>query len=120
MTKQKEVEVWLEKYDNPMKPVVEKLRDIILTADDRIDECIKWQAPTFTYKGNIASFFPKSKKHASLMFHQGAKIPGSHPLLQGDAETGRSLKMGSVEEAEQNSEAIQKIILAWCDWQDQK
>jgi uncharacterized protein YdhG (YjbR/CyaY superfamily) len=58
MPKQKEVEVWLEKYDNPMKPVVLKLRDIILAADDRIDECIKWQAPTFTYKGNIASFFP--------------------------------------------------------------
>ena len=48
------------------------------------------------------------------------EIPGSHTLLLGDAETGRSLKMGSVEEAEQNSEAIQKIILAWCDWQDQK
>ena len=118
MPKQKEVEVWLEKYDNPMKPVVEKLREIILSADHRIDECIKWQAPTFTYKGNIASFFPKSKKHASLMFHQGAKIPGSHPLLLGDAETGRSLKIATVEEAEKNREAIQKIILAWCDWQD--
>lgn len=120
MPKQKEVEAWLQQYDNPMKPVVLKMRDIILSTDDRIDECIKWQAPTFTYKGNIASFFPKSKKHASLMFHQGAKIPGSHSLLQGDAETGRTLKMASVEEVEQNSEAIQKIILAWCDLQDQK
>jgi hypothetical protein len=54
------------------------------------------------------------------MFHQGAKIPGSHPLLQGDAETGRTLKIGTIEEAEQNGEAIQKIILAWCELQDQK
>jgi hypothetical protein len=52
-------------------------------ADARIDECIKWQAPTFTYRGNLASFFPKSKRHASLMFHVGAKIPGTHPRLEG-------------------------------------
>ncbi len=120
MPKQKDVEDWLEKYDNPMKPVVLRIREIILNSDKRIDECIKWQAPTFTYKGNIASFFPKSKKHASLMFHQGAKIPGSHALLQGEAETGRTLKITSVEEAENNRKAIEKIVLAWCEWQDQK
>ena len=57
MPKQQEVNQWLENYDNPMKPVVLKIREIILGADERIDECIKWQAPTFTYKGNLASFF---------------------------------------------------------------
>ena len=119
MPKQKEVEDWLKKYDNPMKPVVMKVREIILNADERIDECIKWQAPTFTYKGNLASFFPKSKKHASLMFHEGAEIPGSHRLLQGEAKTGRTLKISSVEEAEKNQQEIEKIVVAWCDWKDQ-
>jgi uncharacterized protein YdhG (YjbR/CyaY superfamily) len=56
--------------------VVMRIRDIVLGADPRIEETIKWQAPTFTYKGNLASFYPKSKEHASLMFHVGAKIPG--------------------------------------------
>jgi uncharacterized protein YdhG (YjbR/CyaY superfamily) len=79
MTKNKEVDAWLKKYDNPMKPVVMRVREIVLAADTRMDECIKWQAPTFTYKGNLASFFPRSKKHAKLMFHTGAKIPGKHP-----------------------------------------
>ncbi len=119
MPKQKEVEDWLERYENPMKPVVLKLREIILSSDRRMDECIKWQAPTFTYKGNMASFFPKSKKHASLMFHQGAKIPGTHDLLEGEGETSRAMKIGSVEEAEKNRPAIEKIVKAWCDWKDQ-
>src|SRR5688572_18865985 len=60
-----------------MKDVVLRIREVILEADPRIEECIKWQAPTFTFEGNLASFFPKSKQHASLMFHQGALIPGS-------------------------------------------
>ena len=119
MPKQKEVEDWLRIYENPMKSVVLKVREIILNADPRIDECIKWQAPTFTYKGNLASFFPKSKKHASLMFHEGAGIPGSHRLLEGEAKTGRTLKISSVEEAEINRHEIERIVIAWCDWKDQ-
>ena len=56
----KEVDAWLTKYDNPMKPLVKRLREIILAADDRIDETIKWQTPTFAYKGNLASFQPRA------------------------------------------------------------
>ena len=59
-----EVDAWFERYENPMKPVVQRMRAIILGADERIEECIKWQAPTFTYQGNLASFFPNSKLHA--------------------------------------------------------
>src|SRR5688572_31661184 len=116
MAKSKEVEAWLSRYENPMKPVVERIRAIVLGADPRIDECIKWQAPTFTYEGNLASFFPKSKAHASLMFHSGAKIPGTHPRLEGDAELGRSLKIASVEDANAAKGDIEKVVKAWCDW----
>jgi uncharacterized protein YdhG (YjbR/CyaY superfamily) len=116
MRKQKEVEDWLSNYENPMKPVVLKLREIILNADKRIGECIKWQAPTFTYKGNMASFFPKSKKHASLLFHQGAQIPGLHELLVGEGTTSRTMKIANIEDAERNKQDIERIVKAWCDW----
>jgi uncharacterized protein YdhG (YjbR/CyaY superfamily) len=68
------VDAWFDRYDNPMKPVVQEVRRVILAADARMEETIKWQAPTFMYNGNLASFFPKSKQHASLMFHAGAQI----------------------------------------------
>ncbi len=118
MRKQKEVEDWLNNYENPMKTVVIKLREIVLNADSRIDECIKWQAPTFTYKGNMASFFPKSKKHASLLFHQGAGIPGLHKLLEGEGATSRTMKIATIEDAEKNKQDIEKIVKAWCDWKE--
>jgi uncharacterized protein YdhG (YjbR/CyaY superfamily) len=116
MARSKEVDAWFERYDNPMKDVVQRIREIVLGADARMDECIKWQAPTFTFEGNLASFFPKSKQHASLMFHLGAQIPGEHPRLEGDSDKGRVLKIGSVAEANAAKKDIEKIVRAWCEW----
>ena len=118
MPRQPEVDAWFERYDNPMKDVVQRMREIILDADPRVDECIKWQAPTFTYKGNIASFFPKSKQHASLMFHQGAKIPGTFSRLEGGGDTGRYLKVTDLHDAEAVKAELESVVRAWCDWRD--
>src|SRR5215471_949207 len=116
MPKSKEVESWFARYENPMKDVVLRMRDIILGADPRLGECIKWQAPTFTYSGNLASFFPKSKQHASLMFHTGAQIPGDHRLLTGGGDTSRVMKIGSIAEANAAKRDIERIVRAWCDF----
>lgn len=116
MGRSKDVDAWFARYDNPMKDVVLRIRAIVLAADPRIEECIKWQAPTFTYCGNLASFFPKSKQHASLMFHTGAQIPGKHPRLEGSGSTSRVLKIGSLEEANKAKRDIERIVRARCEW----
>jgi len=41
MPKNKDVESWLARYENPMKDVVLRMRDIILGANPRVGECIK-------------------------------------------------------------------------------
>lgn len=118
MPKSKEVDAWFARYDNPMKDVVLRVREIVLGADPRVTECIKWQAPTFVFEGNLASFFPKSKQHASLMFHQGAKIPGRHPRLEGTGDTSRVLKVASVAEANEAEPDLVRIVEAWCAWRE--
>ena len=118
MPRQPAVDAWFERYDNPMKDVVQRVREIVLDADPRVDECIKWQAPTFTYKGNIASFYPKSRQHASLMFHLGAKIPGTYPRLEGSGDTSRVMKVADLDEAEAARPELESIVRAWCDWRD--
>jgi hypothetical protein len=52
----KEVDAWFARYENPKKDVVLRIREVVLAADARIEESIKWQAPTFSYRGNLASF----------------------------------------------------------------
>jgi hypothetical protein len=112
----KNVDAWFARYENPKKDVVLRIRDIVLEADPRIEETVKWQAPTFMYKGNLASFYPKSKEHASLMFHVGAKIPGKHPRLEGTGDTSRVMKIATVAEANRARRDIEAIVRAWCDW----
>jgi hypothetical protein len=82
------------------------------------EECIKWQAPTFTYEGNLASFYPKSKQHASLMFHLGARIPGKHPRLEGTGDTSRVMKIATVAEANAARADLERVVKAWCDWRE--
>ena len=109
------VDAWFENYDNPQKSLVMAVRDVVLEADPRVGECIKWQAPTFTYRGNIASFFPKSKKHVSLMFHTGATLPDPLGILEGSGETSRSLKIADHEDLASKTPALQRLVRSWVD-----
>lgn len=118
MKRSPEVDAWFDAYDNPQKAGVQRVRELVLAADPRVTECIKWKAPTFVYKGNLASFFPRSKKHVSLMFHQGALIPGDHPLLTGDGATRRTARFASLEDIEAQADALRAVVRAWCAWRD--
>lgn len=118
MNKNPDVDAWLADYDNPMKPVVAAMRDVALKADKRITETIKWQAPTFMYKGNIASFFPKAKQHASLMFHKGAEIEGDFPNLEGDGKEARTFKVTDLKDMRAKKKELTAVFKAWCDQKD--
>lgn len=118
MNKNQDVDAWLATYDNPMKDVVIAVREVILMADARMGETIKWQAPTFIYKGNLASFFPKSKAHASLMFHKGVLFGGQFPHLEGDGKEARTMKFLDLADLRAKQEELAAIAVAWCDMQD--
>jgi hypothetical protein len=113
-----DVDGWLASYENPMKPLVERVRDIVLDADDRIGETIKWSTPTFVYKGNLASFQPRAKQFVSLLFHTGASIPGDHPLLEGGGDTARYARLENAADIEARRGELEAIVRAWCDARD--
>jgi hypothetical protein len=94
-----EVDAWFAEYEHPVKDAMLAVRRIVLS-DGRMSETIKWQSPTFMYKGNLASFNPRTKAHVSLMFHTGAAIPGDHPRLIGGGETARYMTFGNLADVE--------------------
>jgi hypothetical protein len=110
-----EVERWLEAADGPVAEMMRRAREIILGADGRVTESIKWQTPTFAYKGNIASFTP-AKRLLSIMFHRGAEIPGSHPRLVGDGRLARTMRFHDLDELEAGRADLEGAVHAWCDW----
>ena len=69
-----EVDAWFAERQHPLTDAMQLARRLILEADPRVTESIKWKTPTFDFRGNIVSFNP-SKKFVSLLFHRGAEIP---------------------------------------------
>lgn len=112
------VDEWFQVLDHPLKQEMLSVRWIILEADERIAESIKWQAPTYEYKGNLLSYQPRAKKFVSLMFHRGSEIPGDHPDLLGDAALARTMRLADEEDIERQREGLQAVVRAWCDWKD--
>ena len=109
------VEAWLAAYANPQKAVVERVREMILTADPRITESVKWSTPTFSFRGNLVSFQPQATKFVSLLFHEGASIPGDHPRLEGDGPHVRTMRFADMADAERGAAELQAVVRAWCD-----
>ncbi len=113
-----DVDAWFDAYDNPQKANVQRVRELVLSTDARITECIKWKSPTFVFAGNIASFNPRSRKHVSLMFHTGARIPGEFVGLEGGGDTSRYMKFDDAEDVEAKADALQAVVRAWCAWKE--
>jgi hypothetical protein len=114
MDRNPDVDRWLDAADHPLDATLRRAREIILAADDRVTESIKWKTPTFAYKGNIASFNP-SKHVVSVMFHRGAEIPGDHPRLEGDGRLVRTMRFADLDELEAGRGELEAVIRAWCD-----
>lgn len=114
MTRSPDVDAWFAQRDHPLEPLMQRTREVILGADDRVTESIKWKTPTFAYKGNIASFNP-SKRFVSLLFHRGAEIPGDHPRLEGDGKLARTMRFADLDELEAGRAELGAVIRAWCD-----
>jgi hypothetical protein len=112
-----DVDAWFAQKKPVQAEAMLRVREIILGADSRIEEIIKWSTPTFTYKGNIASFNP-AKKLVSILFHKGADIPGDLPRLDGGGDTARVMRFADLAEVEEGKADLEAVIRAWCEMKD--
>jgi hypothetical protein len=110
-----EVTAWFRDLQHPLKDAMLRARKIILGTDRRLSETIKWKSPTFVFEGNMASIDPRSKKHVQLMFHQGAKLPGKHPRLEGGGGTVRYMRFQDLDDVEAKRRDLQAAVRAWCE-----
>jgi hypothetical protein len=108
-----EVDRWFERKAPPQAEAMQRVRAIVLGADERVTESIKWQTPTFEFHGNIASFSP-AKRFVSLMFHRGAEIPGNHLRLEGDGKLSRTMRFSDLADVEAGRKDLERVIRAWC------
>jgi uncharacterized protein (DUF1697 family) len=76
-TSASDVEGFMSSLDHPRKAEIEALRKIILGVDRRIEESIKWNAPSFAIGEHFATFKLRPAETIQVVFHTGAKVkPG--------------------------------------------
>jgi hypothetical protein len=113
VTSSGEVDDWFAARAHPLEDAMQRVRRLILDADPRVTESIKWKTPTFSYNGNLASFNP-AKNLVSLLFHRGAEIPGDFPRLEGDGRLARVMRFADADEVDRGADELQAVVRAWC------
>jgi hypothetical protein len=108
------VDAWFAERKHSLTDAMQLARRLILEADPRVTESIKWKTPTFSFRGDIVSFNP-AKKMVSLLFHPGAEIPGDFPRLAGEGRLVRVMRFTDAGEVEAAQDELQSLIRAWCN-----
>ena len=124
-TDQQQVTQLIQNLDPSIRAAVEMLRQIILNTDKEISERIKWNNPSFYYKGEMKPFDPKAykreiavfnlhKNKIMLVFPSGAKVNDKSGLLTGDYADGRRLIVfNDLDDVKSKEAALQNFIKTW-------
>ena len=115
----------IQKLGKPYSDTIETIRQIILSVDKEIGEQIKWNSPSFFYKGVMKTFDPKEykrdivvvnfrKNKILLVFPTGAIINNKSGLLEGDYKDGRRLvNFTDLNDVKAKEKALKNVLRQW-------
>jgi hypothetical protein len=119
VNKTPEVDAFMAELEHPFKAEVQELRAIIKGVNPGITEQIKWNAPSFSYKGYMVTFNLWAKQHIHLVFHNGAILTNQSGLLEGSYPDRRMVYFSSMEDLKAKQTALEMIIQEWVQLMDQ-
>lgn len=112
------VDTYMRDLEHPLKPVIDAVRGIILGAHADITEGIKWNSPSFYYKGDMVVFHTRSPEHLLLVFPNGIVINDTTGLLEGDYVDRRMAYFRSIDDVKAKKAALENAIRAWVRYMD--
>lgn len=112
-TSTEKVDEFLAVLDHPFKAEVQAVRDIIKAVHPQITEEIKWKAPSFSYKGYMATFNLWARQHVHLVFHNGAILNQAGGILEGDYVDRRMVYFRSMDEVRAKQTVMETAIREW-------
>ena len=118
MAKPPTVDEFMAAIDHPYKAEVQAVREIILGVHPDITEQVKWNAPSFSYKGYLATFTLHRREYAMLIFHDGATLDDQDGLLEGDYPDRRMVYFHSLGDVAAKRPRLEFAIREWIDIKD--
>jgi hypothetical protein len=118
-----EVEAFLAALKHPRKAEIQALRALILGADRRIAERVKWNAPSFHLADDFATFKLRPEDTVQIVFHTGAKVKASAVLGLRVADPAGLLRWAAkdralatftdMEDIRKKGKAVVALVKAW-------
>jgi len=105
--KDKAIESYVNGLTDFQKELVLAIRKVVLSADDRIQEGMKWSSIAFFNKKNICGF-RVAKSHITLLFMEGASLNDKQNILEGNGAKARTYKVTKVSEI--NASALTELV----------
>lgn len=115
-----QVQAMMTALEHPLKDVVEAVRQIILAANPKLQERVKWNSPSFYYQKDFAAFNLRQQGFVQLVivFHDGAMIADRMGLLEGDYKDRRLASFHSMADVEAKKEALVQVVNQWVGFID--
>lgn len=118
-----QVTQFVSEMNHPLALEINKLREIILSANQDISENIKWNGPNYMHLGeDRITMRIQPPKQIQLIFHRGAKkleqpsqkLIEDHTGILNWRENDRAIAtFKTLEEIDANAENLATIIKAW-------
>ncbi len=114
------VDAYMSRLQHPQKAEIEAVRAIVLHADSKVAERVKWNAPSFYYRDDIAAFNPRAKGFVQLVFvfHRGKMIDDRFDLLEGDYKDRRLARFVDMNDVRAKENALQCVVRRWIELTD--
>ena len=121
-----EVTALLEALNHPLRNEIEQLRILILEANKRIEENIKWNGPNYCFdnEDRITMRVQPPTKQIQLIFHRGAKkqtqpkdnlISNKSKMLVWRENDRAIVTFKSLQDIESGKTELTKIINEWIE-----
>jgi uncharacterized protein YdhG (YjbR/CyaY superfamily) len=105
------VSEYMAKLDHPLKAEAQAVREIIQNVDLGITEQVKWNAPSFSYKGNyVVTFNLHTKEYVLLVFHNQAIVKVHSEILEGDYKDRRLVYIKDMSDLDVKKPALEKVV----------
>lgn len=115
MSNTKKVDEFMDKLEHPLRAEMEAVRSIIVNANSKIEEDVKWGGPSFYYKEDLATFNPRIKNYVALIFHKGELLNIKSDFLEEASKGKVYAKFYSMEQVKENKELLEKMVNTWVE-----
>jgi hypothetical protein len=105
-----QVESYLSQLDYPLKDVVEALRQVILTSSEKLNERIKWNAPSYFTNVDLLTINLRSTEFVMIVFHHVSIVEIRSPELKGDYKDRRLMYFHGMNEVVEKTITLRNII----------